>query len=142
MINNKQKALLHVAKAQLGLTEEEYRDILKNHGGAESSVHLDEFGLEKVMRFFSEIGFKRKKDKGLRSKEKGPRRKDLTILASEGQRKVIYHLMEDLGWWPARLMGFIEKMTGKERPEELTKREAAKVIEGLKAMRNRNVKWN
>jgi hypothetical protein len=50
--------------------------------------------------------------------------------------------MEDLGWWPARLIGFIEKMTGKERPEELTKEEAPKVIEGLKAMRNRNVKWN
>jgi hypothetical protein len=138
MINNKQKALLHVAKSQLGLTEEEYREILKAHGGAESSVHLDEFGLEKVMRFFSELGFKRKRG---RDAEKA-RRGDLTILASEGQRKMIYHLMEDLGWWPARLYGFIEKMIGKERPEELTKEEAPKVIEGLRAMRNRKATWN
>ena len=135
MINNKQKALLHVAKAQLGLNDEEYRDILKNHGGAESSKYLDDLGCERVLKFFRDLGFRRKVQKS--------RRPDLTILASEGQRKVIYHLMEDLGWWTARLYGFIERMIpGKSQPETLTKEEAPKVIEGLKAMRNRKVHWN
>jgi len=32
-ISNKQKALLRIAKAQLGFIEEEYGDILPNHGG-------------------------------------------------------------------------------------------------------------
>ncbi len=141
MINNKQKAILHIAKAQLGLSEVEYREILKSHGGAESSVHLSDFGFDKVMRFFEKLGFKKKK---------GARRFDrltaggapLPEYASEGQRKVIYHLMEDLGWWPARLYGFIRKMTGKENPEELSGKAAQRVIEGMKAMRDRKVNWN
>jgi hypothetical protein len=33
MISNKQKAILHIAKAQLGLSDEEYRMILRIHGG-------------------------------------------------------------------------------------------------------------
>ena len=133
MIKKSQIALVHVAKSKLGLSEDEYREILKAHGNVESSVDLDPFGLEKIMRLFKDLGFVRKKT---------PRRPDLTILASEGQRKVVYHLMEDLGWIPSRLSGFIRKMTGKNSPEELNKFEAPKVIEGLKAMRDRAVEWN
>jgi hypothetical protein len=133
MINNRQKAILHIAKAQLGLSEEQYREILKAQGGAESSVHLDDFGFDKVMRFLAQLGFKKKR---------ATRRVAPTDFANDGQRKVLYHLMEDLGWWPARLLGFIRKMTGKEKAEELSGKEAQRVIEGLKAMRDRGVKWN
>ncbi len=133
MIKKSQIALIHVAKAKLGLSDDEYREILKAHGGVESSVDLDAWGLEKVMRLLRDLGFKYKGKK---------HRPDLSILASEGQRLVIYHLMEDLGWIPTRLYGFVEKMTGKKTPEELNKEEAPKVIEGLKAMRNRQVQWN
>jgi len=133
MINNKQKAILHIAKVQLGLSEEQYREILKAHGGAESSVHLDDFGFDKVLRFFVKMGFEKKR---------ATRRVAPTDFANDGQRKVIYHLMEDLGWWPARLLGFIRKMTGKEQVEQLSGKEAQRVIEGLKAMRDRGVKWN
>jgi len=127
--------LIHVAKAQLGLSEEQYREILKAHGGAESSVHLDDFGFEKVLLVFKSLGFKKRRSGG----HAGP---PLPEYASEGQKKVIYHLMEDLGWWPARLYGFIRKMTGKEKPEELSGKAAQRVIEGLKAMRDREVRWN
>ena len=135
MINNRQKAILHIARAQLGLSEEQYREILKAHGGAESSVHLDDFGFDKVLRFFVKMGFKKKT-----AGRHGGR--PLQEFSSEGQRKVLYHLTEDLGWWPARLLGFIRKMTGKEKAEELSGKEAQRVIEGLKAMRDRGVKWN
>lgn len=135
MINNKQKAILHIAKAQLGLSEEQYREILKEHGGAESSVQLDDFGFDKVLRFFVKMGFKKKT-----AGRHGGR--PLPEFSSEGQRKVLYHLMEDLDWWPSRLIGFVKKMTGKERVEELSGKEAQRVIEALKAMRNREVKWN
>src|SRR4030043_325922 len=131
MINNKQKALLHVAKADRGLSDDEYRDILRTYGGAESSKYLDDIGCERVMKFFTEqLGFRRKQVR------RGP---DFSIRATEGQRKVLYHLMEDLGWWPARLYGFVEKMTGNPNPEMLTKEEGSKVIEGLKKMRGRTV---
>lgn len=133
MITNKQKAILHIAKDQLELSEEQYREILKEHGGAESCVHLDEFGFDKVLRFFVKLGFK---------KQRATRRVAPTDFATEGQRKVIYHLMEDLGWWASRLYGFIRRMTGKETPEELSGREAQRVIEGLKGMRDRKTTWN
>jgi len=132
MINKKQISLIHVAKAKLGLSEEEYRTILKTYGYTESSRYLDDLGMERVMQVFRELGFKKKKK---------PRRPDLSILASEAQRKIIYHLMEDLGWIPRRLYGFIQKMTVKDIPEQLTKEEASKVIEGLKKIRDREIVW-
>jgi hypothetical protein len=83
------------------------------------------------MRFFERLGFRRRRGK-----------KDFTLLATAGQRKVIWHLAEDLQWIPKMLFGFILKMTGKEKVEELTRKEAMKVTEGLKSLRNRGVKWN
>lgn len=139
MITNKQKALLHIAKAELGLSDEEYREIIRAQGGVDSSVRLDDFGLEKVLAAFRRLGFK-KTARRKSARARGERAFDL--LASEGQRKVLYHLMQDLGWWPARLYGFVRKMTGKEHLEELTGKEAQKVIEGLKSMRERTVQWS
>ena len=144
MINNKQKALLHVAKAELGLSEEEYRDILRVQGGVDSSVHLNDFGFEKVLAVFRKLGFRKTAARRKRN-DKGPVRQgghSLYLLASEAQRKILYHLMEDLGWWPARLFGFLRKVTGKEKPEQLSSKEAQKAIEALKAMRDRNVQWH
>jgi len=132
MISNKQKALIHLAKSRLGLSEAEYREILRAQGGAESSKFLDDLGAERVMRFFQTMGFEY---------EKPRRKRDFTILASAGQRKVLWHLAEDLQWIPKRLYGFILKMTGKEHVEQLTREEASKCIEGLKKMRGRSVSW-
>jgi hypothetical protein len=131
MINSRQKALLHVAKAQLRLTNEEYRDILRAHGGAESSKYLDEIGMERVMTFFQSLGFKTKQ----------ARRANLRLRASESQIGLIYHLRQNLGWVPKRLYGFILKMTGEDHPERLTKEQASNVIEGLKKMRDRKTVW-
>jgi len=130
LISSKQKALIHIAKAQLGMDDETYRDILRVHGGAESSKYLDDLGCERVMKQFAALGFRRKK------RRKAP---DLSILATEGQRKVLYHLMEDLNWTVKRLLGFVFKMAGKEHVETLTREEASKCIEGLKKMRGRSV---
>lgn len=57
-INNAQKGLIHVAKAKLGLTEEEYRDALQAYGGAASSKDLSQEGFEAVMKHFKKCGFK------------------------------------------------------------------------------------
>jgi hypothetical protein len=131
--SSRQLALVHVAKKQLGLSEEEYREILKSHGGVESAKFLDDWGVDRVLRFFHTLGFKEKR--------RVPKR-DLTILASKSQHGLIYGLMKDLGWSQERLNGFVDRMTAKDYPEELTKREASMVIEGLKAMRDRNICWN
>ena len=51
-------AVLHIAKKQLGLSEEEYRDILNNFSGVTSAEDLNEQGFESVMFHLSKLGFK------------------------------------------------------------------------------------
>jgi hypothetical protein len=52
-----QLALLHLAKRQLKLHEDDYRAILKSVGGVESAKQLDAAGFEAVMRYFHKCGF-------------------------------------------------------------------------------------
>lgn len=51
------KTLLHVAKARLGLPDEDYRDLLFRVAGVRSSNELDQPGFERVMREFERLGF-------------------------------------------------------------------------------------
>lgn len=57
-LHQKQIALVHVAKKQLGLDEDSYRDILRRHGGAESSADLDAAGFQGVMARLTALGFR------------------------------------------------------------------------------------
>lgn len=56
-ISSKQIALLHVAKARLGLSEDQYRDVLVQIGGVTSSTGLDQNGFSAVMGFLEWRGF-------------------------------------------------------------------------------------
>ena len=57
MLNNKQKAVIHIAKAQVGMTDEEYRAMLSSFG-VESSNFLDDRSFQIVMQHFEKMGFK------------------------------------------------------------------------------------
>ena len=61
---------IHIAKKQLGMSDEEYRAILQNHGGANSSKDLDHAGRKRVLDYFVFLGFKPKAS----SKTKRPAR--------------------------------------------------------------------
>jgi hypothetical protein len=54
----KKIALLHVARKQLSLSEEEYRAILMGQGECESSADLDELGFERVIANMTALGFR------------------------------------------------------------------------------------
>lgn len=60
MISNKKKALIHVAKKQVALTEEEYRSLLARVG-VESSRDLNNRTFNYVMDRFNDLGFRSKK---------------------------------------------------------------------------------
>ncbi|HKI99602.1 MAG TPA: regulatory protein GemA [bacterium] len=53
----KQLALLHVAKARLGLDDETYRDLLEDEAGVRSARDLDYAGFSAVMRRLERLGF-------------------------------------------------------------------------------------
>lgn len=57
-LHPKKIALLHVARKQLGLDEDAYRDILRRWGGVESSADLDPVAFEKVMIRMEQLGFR------------------------------------------------------------------------------------
>ncbi len=57
-IDTKKIGLIRVAKTKLGLTEEDYRTILKRYGGVDSSKDLDLAGFMAVMTYFEHCGFK------------------------------------------------------------------------------------
>lgn len=50
--------LIHIAKAQLGLDEEAYRELLQDVAGVGSSKDLDLQGFRKVMAELERLGFK------------------------------------------------------------------------------------
>lgn len=64
-INNKQKAVLHVAKAKLKPTDTQYRSALVQIADATSSTDLDQGGFEAMMGFFERLGFEPLEPRGL-----------------------------------------------------------------------------
>ncbi len=57
-ISKKQIALIHVAKRDLGLTDDEYRSVLALYGDCESAAELDFIGFSSVMKYFTACGFR------------------------------------------------------------------------------------
>ena len=56
MIDNNKKAVIHIAKTQTGMTEDEYRDLLSSVG-VKSSKNLTSVKFKKLMKHFEKIGF-------------------------------------------------------------------------------------
>lgn len=57
-LSRKQVALIHVAVKQLGLTDGQYRAILRQEAGVDSSKDLDTLGFELVMQYMMALGFR------------------------------------------------------------------------------------
>lgn len=137
VIGNRQKALIHVAKAKLGLTEEVYRDILQIHGGVMSSRDLDWSGYRRVKRHLVSLGFI-----GPQSRHGGTvpqQEKKRPGFASPRQIRMIQGLWADLSYAPpakrqAALREFMHKRFGVSDLRFLTETGAANVINALLAM--------
>jgi hypothetical protein len=56
-INDGKLRLIHVARGQLGLTEEDYRSILMLFGGVSHAAELNLAGFTAVMERFTALGF-------------------------------------------------------------------------------------
>lgn len=118
-------AVIHIAKQEMGLADEDYREILRNNFKRDSSKDLNAFQQNELLRIFKKLGWKPKKDK---------------TRASVPQVRNIKGLEKKLGWDDnsERLQGFIKRQIGHEKKVEwLTPPEASKVIEGLKKMERR-----
>jgi len=142
-IGQKKKALIHIAKEDLHLDEDSYRQILKGVAGVESSTQLTKEGFEKVMRRFQEMGFRgllpdpyQPVPKGRLIPPESPLGRE-TITSS--QLGFVSYLLEKLNWDEGHYHAFCQRII--RRPEPSTKRDGQKIIIGLMAiLRQRAIK--
>jgi hypothetical protein len=135
-IGRKKKAIIHIAKEDLHLDEESYRQILKGVAGVGSAKDLNEEGFEKVMRRFQEMGFK-----GLLPSPYHPVPKGRLIPAgspqgfdsmTQNQQGFISYLLKQLNWNDGHYHAFCNRII--KKPNPLTKRDGQKIIIGLMAI--------
>jgi hypothetical protein len=135
-IGRKKKAIIHIAKENLHLDEESYRQILKGVAGVGSAKDLNEEGFEKVMRRFQEMGFK-----GLLPSPYHPVPKGRLIPAgspqgfdsmTQNQQGFISYLLKQLSWNEGHYHAFCRRII--KKPDPLTKRDGQKIIIGLMAI--------
>lgn len=115
-MDRKKLALIHIIKRELGLTEEEYRDVLQKTAGVKSAKDLDDFKFRKLMVFL------------VRSKRYRVNPYGVTLK----QKLFIDHLTRELGWDQDHLNHFISKYYRKPNLYAMTRRQAVKLIESLK----------
>jgi len=118
-MDNKKLAVIHIVKKELKLSDSEYRDILRRVAGVDSAKDLTDELFKKLMNYFVRSSYYRVNSLGL------------TIR----QKLYIKHLAENVGWENGHLNNFILKYYHKAGLDALSKKEAAKVIESLKAIK-------
>ncbi len=118
-LDRKKIALIHIVKKELGISDEDYRCLLRRIAGVGSSKELDEAKFKKLMYFF------------VRSDYYRVNAFDMTLK----QKLFIKTLARQLGWDPDHLRNFIHKYYHREGVEALTRKEASHLIESLKAIR-------
>ena len=135
-IGRKKKALVHIAKENLHLEEESYRQILKGVAGVESATHLTKEGFEKVMKRFQEMGFKGLLPHPFQPVPKG---RLIPVGSPQGlesitpsQQQFLSYLLEQLNWDEGHYRAFCQRII--KRSEPLTKRDGQKIIIGLMAI--------
>lgn len=120
---------LHIAKKQLALDEDDYRQILFDEAGVESAADADKAGLEAVLRRFQALGFKPLPKRGGRAQAQSPMARKARALWIS-----LYHLGEVRNRSEKALEAFATRQLKCEAMAWANQREAAKLIEALKAM--------
>ena len=115
-IDKKKLAVIHIVKKELNLSDREYREILRDATGVETSRDLDDQKFRKLMNVF------------MRSRHYRQRPDGITLR----QKYFIKNLYWDLGWDLEHFENFLRKYHHRKRLDRLTKKEAIKVIESLK----------
>lgn len=113
-------AKIHIAKKELGLTDDAYRDMLRLHFGCESSKDLMPRQVTVLLNKFRSKGWKPKfrVKKGRKSSAKSGNFKKITGPDAQ-QKKYILALWNNLGYDVAKLDARCKKQFGVDRFEWL-----------------------
>lgn len=127
----KQTAVIHIAKAQLGIEDDDYRELLLNTVGKDRLRAMTAGERDKVIEALKARGFKSGRGNRTRASSKPYVRLIWALWRSCSDKGVV----EDGS--KSALRSFVSNRTGKTDPEFLTYGEATPVIEALKAMEAR-----
>lgn len=131
-----QLGMLHVAKAQLSLTDEEYRALLHGLGGVGSAKDLTQEGVRHIINRMQQLGFRPRKSKVIPMRSPNG---DGSLPPSPAQQRFLAALFAGAGFKDTqRRRSYCLRVIKKE--EAGTKTEANKLIEGLKKMQSRGYK--
>ena len=117
-MDRKKLAVIHIVKKELGLSDDEYRDILERYAGVRSAKDLDEKGFRKLMHHF------------VRSRHYRSSRDVITLR----QKMYIKHLVSEVGWDKDHFVNFMKKYYKKSTLGSFSKKEASNLIESLKSV--------
>ncbi|WP_338665012.1 regulatory protein GemA [Pararoseomonas sp. SCSIO 73927] len=125
-------AKIHVAKKQLGLTDDSYRDLLRRLIGQETSKGASASQLDRVLQEFKRLGFTATKGRP------DHRRQIRMIVAVWADLRPYREEVENEEADRAALRAFVRRQTGGvDDVQFLTPELANKVLEGLKAWLSR-----
>lgn len=120
-MDRKKLALIHIVKKELGLTDAEYRTILRREAGVASAKDLTEGQFAVLMRFL------------VRSRHYIVNPQGLTLR----QKLYIQHLQQALGWDEGHLDNFLRKYHNCTSLSELSRPAASKTILAMEHMLKR-----
>lgn len=121
MIDNGKKAVIHIAKAQVGMSNEEYRDLLGSFG-VRSSKDLNNKTFTQVMGKFEKLGYKRK------SKTGSNRKINNLPLTKKAMMKKIEAIILDMDLTWAYVDGMAKKQFKVEKVQWLNPPELHKIL--------------
>ncbi len=144
MAVNPMIAKIHIAKKDLGLDDDTYRDVLERVTGKRSSKGLGPSQMDALLVEFRKLGWKAKMGAAAGSYRKGSGKLHVRKIFAIWQEMCDAQIPAA----PTRagLLAFVQRMTKTEArpegvadPEWLSPEEARKVIEALKAWRTREL---
>lgn len=129
MPSQKNLAKIHIAKKDLGLTDDAYRDVLRNITGKDSSAKLTDNQALRVLRYFESRGFRPKKQRSLpgMTVPTDPQSKKIRALWITLHKAGVVKNGTDLA-----MLAFVKRMVKRDRLEWCSIEEKNKVIEALK----------
>ncbi|MCO1337086.1 regulatory protein GemA, partial [Microbulbifer sp. OS29] len=130
-IRQRELAMIHIARAELCMDDDTYRQLLYQVGKVDSAAKLDVTGRSKLLHRFRELGWKPKRAKQKVTAQQPQDRKIRALWLELANRGIVRDSSE------RALSSYVKRQTGVERLDWLNGQQATKVIEALKAWLDR-----
>ncbi len=127
-------AKIHIAKKELGLTDDEYRDIMRHRFGKDSAAMLTPGQARRLLSYFRSRGWRPRRQRSLPGMEVPPdpqSRKCLALWITLHKSGAVRHASD------RALHAFVRRVTGRDHLRWCTVQEKGEVIEALKAWAKR-----